>query len=135
MTNKHIKYLSLAEQISELSDFEPHKLGCVLVFGKQIVSVAHNCQKTHPMQKKYNQFRNLRGNVIHKAHAEVLCLNKARKQNIDFSNTTLYVFRKHKDETWAMARPCEGCFQFIKELGIKKVVYSTNGNFAIEYVE
>ena len=132
--SKHIRYLNIAKQISELSDFEPHKIGCVLISGKQIISVAHNCQKTHPLQKEYNKYRQLKGNVIHKAHAEILCLNNARKSNVDFEKSTLYIFRQTKDGKWAIARPCIGCFQFIKELGINKIVYSTFENFAVEYV-
>ena len=133
--NKHIRFLKLAKEISELSDFKAHQIGCVLITGKQILSVACNLQKTHPLQMEYNRYRNLKGgNVIHKAHAETLCLSKAKNFGINFNNTTLYIFRQLKNKQWAIAKPCNGCMELIKNLGIKKIVYSVDEGYAIEFV-
>jgi deoxycytidylate deaminase len=129
MYNKHIHYLLKAKGISELSDFKPHKIGCILVYKKQVISVGYNTNKSHPIQKEYNSFRELRGaSVNHKAHAEMICIHRATKLDIDLSKCTLYIFRQHKNGTWAMARPCMGCEQYIRDQKIKKVIYTTDKN-------
>jgi deoxycytidylate deaminase len=134
--DKHIRYLKLAEAVSKFSDYKPYKIGCVLVYKKQILSVGHNTNKSHPIQKEYNSFRNLYGsNINHKAHAEVICVSRAMKLGVDLSNCTLYIFRQHKDKTWAMARPCAGCMEFIKDQKISTIVFTNiNNNYSIEYL-
>ncbi len=133
---KHLRYLNLAKSISELSDFEPHKIGCILVYGKQIISVGYNCQKTHPLQKEYNRYRNLKGNnIIHKAHAETLCINRIRRLDVNLSECILYIFRQLKNGSWAMARPCESCLRLLQDNLISKIVYSTNGGYAYEKLQ
>ena len=37
----------------------------------------------------------------------------------------LYIVRLNKDNELKDSRPCVNCYQKIKELGIKKVIYST----------
>jgi deoxycytidylate deaminase len=134
--DKHLRYLNLAASVSKLSDFKPHKIGCVLVYKKQILSVGYNTNKSHPIQKEYNNFRELLGsNVNHKAHAEIICIHRATKLGIDLSDCTLYIFRQHKDGTWAMAKPCIGCEQYIRDNNIRKIVFSSDINsYTVEYL-
>jgi deoxycytidylate deaminase len=134
--DKHIRYLKLAEAVSKFSDFKPYKIGCILICKKQILSVGHNTNKSHPIQKEYNSFRELYGeNINHKAHAEINCIVKVIKLDVDLSNCILYIFRQHKDKTWAMARPCPGCMRFIQDQGIKTIIFTNNNNnYSIEYL-
>ncbi|HBD93196.1 MAG TPA: hypothetical protein DC057_03390 [Spirochaetia bacterium] len=135
--NKHIRYLNLARNVSELSDYDQHHIGCVLEYKKHVISSGYNIVKSHPLQAEYNKYRPMRGpNVAHKLHAEIMCLHKANKLfDIDFSDCTLYIFRALKNGEWAMARACPSCLAMIKDLGIKRIVYTTNYGYAIEHIE
>jgi len=135
--NKHIRYLNLARNASFFSNYPHHHIGCVLEYRKQIISTGYNVEKSHPVQAEYNKYRSMRGmNVAHKLHAEIMCLLKAKKflDDIDFRESTLYIFRAYKNGVWAMARSCPSCFQMIKDVGIKTIVYTTTDGYAIETI-
>ena len=128
-------FLKKARTVSKLSDYKHHHIGCVLVWKGQIVSVGFNTNRTHPLQAEYNRFRKLTGtNVIHKAHAEILCLNKAMKLDISMSECTLYIYRELKSGIFATAHPCPACYQMIKDCGVKRIVYTCSGYFESEIV-
>jgi deoxycytidylate deaminase len=132
--NNHIKYLEIAKNVSLLSDYSKQKLGAILVYKKHIISVGYNTEKTHPIQAEYNRHRVFYGNnIIPKAHAETICLNRAKDLTIPYKNCILYVFRQWKNGTWAMAKPCSACTEMIRQKGIKTVVYTTYDGFAIEH--
>ena len=52
------RYFDKAKQIAEISDFKKVHIGCVAVYKGNIVGIGCNTNKTHPVQKYYNQFRN-----------------------------------------------------------------------------
>ena len=54
------------------------------------------------------------------------------KSGTDLTNATLYTFRRKKDGSFGMSRPCPRCMKVIKSLGIKKLVYSTEDGVAKE---
>ena len=86
------------------------------------ISIATNdLNKTHPLTYKHSPFKKL--------HAEIKCLRNAPQEKIEGS--TLYVWRLRNDNgQWGMAKPCPICQEEIRQVGIKKVYYSTNeGNF------
>jgi deoxycytidylate deaminase len=123
--------LALAKKASEFSDFPQHQLGCVLSYGKSILSVGWNSNSTHPTQAKYNQFRNLFGNrIAAKSHAEERAIEAAKHfENINWKKVTVYIYRQHKDGCTAIARPCAACYQLIKDVGIRKIIYSDSNPF------
>lgn len=45
-----------------------------------------------------------------------------------FKKATLYVVRTDKTGNYLNSAPCRDCFKIIKELSIKKIIYSTNDN-------
>jgi len=131
----HERYLSVARSVSQTSDFPKHKLGCAIVYKGNIASVAHNSEKTHTMQMKFNRFRNLGGDhIICKVHAELAALSKIRYLDIDWSKAIVYVYREFKNGNPAIARPCEGCMEAIRQRGIRTIVYSTDQGFAVEKI-
>ena len=65
---------------------------------------------------------NYRGGI----HAEVAAL-----KNINKADTILVVRISREDGSLTMSRPCEKCQKYLKDRGIKKVVYS-NWNGEIE---
>ncbi len=134
--NKHIRYLELARNVAELSDYKQFHIGSLLVYKKQIVSMGCNANKTHRIQAQYNRYRNLFGhNVIHKLHSEIACLIRAERLEVPFEECILYIFRQHKNGILAMARPCPACLEMIKSKGIKTICYSTENSYAIEYIK
>ena len=55
--NSDYRYFYKARQAALISDFHKTHIGCVAVYQGTIIGIGCNCKKTHPMQKKYNQFR------------------------------------------------------------------------------
>ena len=132
MTKRDEIFMNIAKEVSKLSDYPRYHIGCVAVEGKRILSTACNSQKTHPLQCRYNRFRDVY-NYPHKVHAEVACLSPLiGKKDVDFSRISLYVYREHKNEFLALARPCASCAQLIKDLGIKNVYYTGESSLIYE---
>lgn len=129
-----MRYFYKASQIADISDFAKINIGCVAVYQGNIIGVGFNTNKTHPLQKKYNRYRDGE-NFIPKLHAEINCLNSIRHFDINFSKVKLYIYRKRKDQDFGMSRPCPSCMAAIKDLGIKHVYYTTNYGFAYEEME
>ena len=132
---RHETFLNIAKELSNLSDFTKHKIGCVVVYKGTIISSAFNSNKTHTMQYRYNKYRDLEGDtIISKSHAEVAALSKIRYLDIDWSRVIVYVYRAHKSGIRAMARPCQACYQAIKEKGLQTIVYTTENGYAVEKI-
>ena len=135
LTKSHRAYFKAAKAVSSMSDFKKHNIGCVAVYGHRIISSGCNSLKTSPIQKKYNSYR-FEGDLgLHTLHAEVECLIPLMdNKDIDFSRVYLYIHRQHKNGSLALAKPCPSCMGLIKEIGIKKIWYSTEDGYACEYV-
>lgn len=136
MTNSDLTFFNVAREISFLSDYRKARLGAVVVEGKHIVSTGHNSNKTNPTQARYNSYRRIGPEYMPRVHAEVSALNSLiGKKEIDFSRLKVFVYRELKDGTRAMARPCPSCMALMKDLGIRKVFYSTPDGFAEETIK
>lgn len=136
LTKRDYVYFDLARKMARISSFKKGRVGCVVVYRKSILAMGYSAEKTHPMQEKYNKYRFSNG--LAKIHAEIMALNQIKYSNIDFSKVKVYNYRIRladgADEI-GMSRPCSSCMQFIKDLGIKKVFYTTNGGYCYEYIE
>lgn len=134
MTHSNLAYFAAAKAVSELSDHKHYKIGAVVVMNHRIISSASNSNsKTHPLQKKYNKYR-FTDDGDHKQHAELAALVPLIRDGVDLSNATIYVYRVHKNGTLAMSRPCPSCMQLIKDVGIKRVFYTTEDGYAYEKI-
>ena len=134
MTKKQKSFFEAARVVSQMSNFERVHIGCVVTFGNhRIISSGFNSTKTHPIQKRLNKERfNL--DSTHSLHAEVSALLPLMKENIDFSRVEIYTHRNFKDGSLALAKPCASCMKLIRQLGIKKIWYTTADGYACEYV-
>lgn len=131
LTKTDMHYFVKASQVAEISDFAKINIGCIAVYQGTIIGVGFNTNKTHPMQKKYNRYRN--GEIfIPKLHAEINYLNSIRYLDINFSKVKLYIYRKRKSAKYGICRPCPSCMAAIKDLGIKHVYYTTDEGFVYE---
>ena len=128
------KYFSKARQIAGISDFKKIHIGCVAVYQGQVIGLGCNANKTHPMQKFYNRYRQQPDNLLPKLHAEISCLNQIKHLNINFTKVKLYIYRIRKVQPYGMARPCPSCMAAIKHLGIKNVYYTTDAGYAHEKI-
>lgn len=127
-----VKYFEVAKAVSKLSDFKRIHIGCVIVQGKHIIATGQNTNKTHPMQKEYNKYRFHRDCIGNgKLHAEMMALLSLPK-GIDTRKLVLYTYRENRFGEMRMSRPCPSCMAKIKELGIRKICYSTDSGFAME---
>lgn len=135
LSKSHKAYFKAAKAVSELSSFAKHKVGAVAVYKHKIISSGCNSYVTNPLQKRYNKFRFDTDYTLHSKHAELECLLPIiNRHDIDFSRVSLYIYRQHKSNDLACARPCDSCLNLIKDLGIKNIYYSNEGGFSHEEI-
>lgn len=111
------------------------KIGAVAVYRRMIIAKGCNQNKTHPLQQKYNRYRyNISSNHYcpSKIHAEMELVTKIQHLDINFSEVEIYVYRETRDGRKAMARPCPACTKALRDLGVKKVCYTTNDGYCEE---
>jgi deoxycytidylate deaminase len=127
-------FLRKAEEMANISDYHNQHVGCVVTLKNRIISAGCNSNKTHPVQRKYNRLRfdNSEGYSPDSLHAEIHALVQVAHMNIDWSKVTVFIYRKMKSRKCGLARPCPSCMAYIKALGIKNIVYTTNDGYAIE---
>ena len=110
-------------------------IGAVAVYKGSIVASACNSNKTSPLQAKYNIYRFRDSNTLDKTHAEISLIQKLRWKfgdSIDWTKVHLYLYREYKDGSLGPSRPCPSCLALIKELGIKRIAYTTEDGYAEE---
>ena len=126
-----LKFLDKAKQESTKSTFFKQKVGCVMTIGNKPIVVAHNSEKTYPIQKKYNYYRNFRrpeeDNHAY-IHAEMQALQNTKYLDIDWEDVVLYVGRQTRTGEQRLAKPCPACQKAIKERGIGTVYYTLNND-------
>ena len=135
LSNTDYKYFQKAHQIATISDYKKTHVGCVAVYQGQVIGLGCNCNKTHPIQKKYNRYRKPSDSMLPKLHAEISCLKQIKHLDINFSKVKLYIYRIRKDQPFGMARPCPSCMAAIRDLGVRNIFYTTNDGYAHEKLE
>jgi len=96
------------------------RLGAVLTKRNHVISTAcNNMNKTHPVQAKASKLPFSIG-----IHAEVRsCIGIPL---CDLENSNLYVARVLRNGNLGISKPCSSCERFIREVGIKKVFFTTD---------
>ena len=135
LRNSEFHYFNKARQVADMSDYHKEHVGCVAVYHGQVISIGCNSNKTHPMQKHYNKYREKSDMLIPKLHAEINCISQLKHLKVNFSKVKLYIYRIRKDRPYGIARPCPSCMAAIKDLGIRDIYYTTNDGFAYERLE
>lgn len=105
--------MRLAKSASSYSDHH-YKIGCVISVHGRPVSVGFNICKSHP------KYTNRRSPSI---HAEIRALMAS---NCSIDGGIAFVYRENTSGIPRLSRPCNACYEALKEAGIKKVVYTTN---------
>lgn len=135
ITKSDYKYFDKARQAALISDYYKTHIGCVAVYQGTVIGIGSNCNKTHPMQKKYNRYRKPSDSMLPKLHAEISCINSIKQLNINFSKVKLYIYRIRHDQPFGLSRACPSCMAVIKDLGIRDIYYTTNDGFVHERIE
>jgi deoxycytidylate deaminase len=105
------------------------KITAGIVYKNSFVSFGFNQLKSHPFQLKYS--RNSESIFLH-AETSAICNGLKIISADDFRKSTLYICRvKNKGDhsCWGLSKPCEGCMRAIVTFGMKKVVYSDEGEY------
>ena len=129
------KYFLKARQVATISDYYKTHIGCVAVYQGQVIGLGCNTNKTHPVQKFYNRYREPSDTMLPKLHAEISCINQIKHLNINFSKVKLYIYRIRKDQPFGLARPWPSCMAAISDLGIRDIYYTTNEGYSYERLE
>lgn len=94
---------------------EPYLLGAVLMNSGKLISKGYNRYNgTNAIVRKYFNH--------HTIHAEADALFRAPSSLI--RGGTIYVYRTRRDGTPGVSKPCPRCQIMLRELGIKKAIYS-----------
>ena len=136
--NTDYRYFDKARKVATISDYYKTHVGCVAVYRGQVVGLGCNCNKTHPVQKKYNRYRSLYSKGVEplpKLHAEINCINQIKHLNINFAKVKLYIYRIRNNQPFGLACPCPSCMAAIKDLGIRDIYYTTNDGYSYERLE
>ena len=121
ITQRDLHFLNLAFAMSKYSDYKRVHIGVVIVKKNSVISTGCNKIKSHPIQKVYNN-RYLDYHTKNCLHAEIDASIKA--EDSDCKGATLYVARRGLDNKIRLSNPCDACFNYAKDLGIKRIVYT-----------
>lgn len=129
------RFFEKARSVANVSDFYKTHIGCIAVYQGQVIGIGCNLNKTHPVQKFYNQYREESDSMLPKLHAEINCINQIKHLKINFSKVKLYIYRIRKDRPYGMSRPCPSCMAAIKDIGIREIYYTSNDGYVHERIE
>lgn len=124
ITNRDIKFMDVARATAKTSNYHGTHVGCCVVYKGVVVSVGCNSESTHPLQMRYNKYRDFDPKTsVNKLHAEVHALAWLINKNLDWSKTSIYVYRELRNGKPAISKPCPACSKLISDLGISQICY------------
>ena len=136
------RYFKFAREAAKWADYQGTRsapaIGAIAVYKGTIVAEAWNTNKTSPLQARYNVYRYEPADTPCKAHCETQLVQKLRWKfgdSIDWSKVYIYLYREYKDGSLAPSRPCPSCMAMLKDLKIKKIMYTTEDGFAEEKIK
>lgn len=120
-------YLNLLAKIARAANNSPlrSRHAAAIILRNEVVSIGLNQKKSHPLQR---EFATTQHNIY--LHAEIAAINNATKNRsfLDLSKALLYVVRIRTETEFGYSEPCKGCVKAAMDFGIKKIIYSINGN-------
>lgn len=105
----------------ENSCHHQHRMAAIILRKGRVLSAAANSLKTHPKAPHKH----------HSSHAEYNCVKKVKNRKL-LKGSTMIVYRETATGMPALAKPCPSCFDYIKSLGFKSIIYSTDVGFVSE---
>ena len=127
-SKKTRRTLELAKRVAQNSTYGKLKHGAVLLKGGNVINVAFN----KPDFSSFgNRFRNNYTCGHATTHAEIGAILGIPRTKTE--GATVYVVRVNRSGQYRMSKPCPMCEEVLRFVGIKKVVYTENGNTVGEY--
>jgi len=133
LTKQDHTHINTAFEIAKSTErVRGSRMAAVLVRKNKVVGVGFNHMKSHPFQTKYA--RNEHAIFF---HAETHAIKNALQtlDVDDLEKCTLYIARARQGDgkdkrhwEYGSSKPCAGCARCINEFGIRRVVYTENGN-------
>lgn len=110
---RHLKYLRLAEQQAQSSNYERWPVGAVLVRGGRLLTGASNSLR-NPANMDGIQYEEC------STHAEVAAIRRAKKTQ----GTTIYVARLMRTGGVGLAKPCSLCQTALIKAGVRQAIWT-----------
>lgn len=139
LSSHDVEFIYAAYEEAQKATFGKFPIGCVIVNGNSIIGRGHNSSKSDPVQQRYNlKYRNFftgaYSNHEHALHAELSAIKSipySLLKSVNFNKCVAYVYRiapglPHKQ---GLSAPCYACAHALSDVGIKKVVFSTDYGF------
>jgi deoxycytidylate deaminase len=117
LSKKDKSYISVARYFSTKSNAKKMH-GAVIVKGGRVLGTGYNRNKNHPAIVSPEHIK-----TNCSVHAEESAIKDA---NYDVKGAILYVARTNRHGEDRDSEPCPRCNVLIKQLGIKRVIYTTN---------
>lgn len=137
MNKRYFKFARIAAMQATYhgpKKFQP-AIGAIAVYKKSIIGAAANSDKTSPLQAQYNIYRFKPSGTLDKCHAETALVQKLRWKfgdSLDWSKVSIYLYREYKNGELAPSRSCPSCIAMLRELGVKKIYYTTETGYVEE---
>lgn len=138
MTTAELRCFDHAKHMAEMSNFPRVRVGCVVAYKGNVLAAGWNSNKTHPVQAHYNQYRKLRPSTAPypaQLHAETAALVQLRGEDIPWDKVDVFVYRLRRDCPHGLAAPCPGCKQYLMDMGVKSIYYTTDDGYAHEILD
>lgn len=131
MSKEDEKYMALASHYATFSRMRTRH-GSVIVLHGSVIAWGYN--------REHTCIHDRLGNPI-SCHAEMSALRDAIqklklklyhvKDRTVFSKMRIYVARRSAEDTYAESKPCLHCYHQLKDLGVKRIMYSGINCFCI----
>lgn len=115
ITTKDRRWITVAKKMIPYSNHPKYRMVAILIKGGKIVSMGTNSVGPPAFFIRYSENRG--------RHAEVRCLFGLDKKYT--KGATLYVVGVTAFGNTILSKPCKGCEDFIKKMGLRKVIYHT----------
>jgi tRNA(Arg) A34 adenosine deaminase TadA len=119
----NVKHLELAKKIAKTSNHRKSRHGAVLVRGGSILNFAKNSLRYARFPQRFMSYEQ---NWYCTHHAEIACILGLPKQVT--KGATIYVARVGKDGDIKNSKPCCVCQSVLKHVGVKRAIYTTDGD-------
>ena len=136
------RYFKFAREAAQWADYKGTRsapaIGAIAVYKGSIVADAWNTNKTSPLQARYNVYRYEPADTPCKAHCETQLIQKLRWKfgdSLDWTKVQVYLYMEYKDGRLGPSRPCSSCMALLRDLNIKKIMYTTEDGFAEEKIK
>ena len=123
MFKSHHRYFQIAkEEAEDFSDFGRIKIGSIVVYKHSVIGMGSNTLKTAPAQRVYNKFRGDQSPEIHRLHAEMQAISRARRNRSSLKGAKLFVYRELNVGNWLCVDHAQLACKPLKMLELRKFI-------------